>query len=649
MYTLKVTYDGYRTTTVDVAVTGANAEKDIRLQNYVVGGEAGSYKSNTSSWDLSGESDSDVTLNLQDRASGGPIYFSDVFSDTVVIQVTMTNITNQLISQPYYKTQSNANGEYENDPGMGICVRSGGGSSYYMAYHTGYRIRWNNGSYNDMRLNTSCTAEAHSLRYAGNSVKMTLMRYKSQFFVYLNYEGDEGYDDLVFAEENSRIQNAKAAYGFAFDSSAILTVRYSDYSIKSDNEAADIIFNKLYSEIDYDPSKLEIGGLTDYNGKKYGLYNSELTIRAKGLGSKEIGKVTVNGEEAFYLTAGNNSLTYKLTQYDAEKMPAYTFTYVTEAGQSVSGKVNVKAKITAVDEARTVHMYCDTDSSGNYSLSLPKGEYDIIAQADGYMGGSVPVSVNGAVSAPNITLKPELLGSRATLNGTNILSRTSAYRYDFNEERLKHSIRVDNTGNGGAIYFKETAENVAIAFSFVNNGGTEPDPGIGIWTTSCNEPALNGPSLRTLFKAQSTDLLWRRTSASDDRGWATKDKDPVNCGQWQAGYDLRKDKGIVYDAVFVRYENTYYLFIKQHGEENYKISVKYHTDLIGGAAAYGFAITAGNSATIDVEFFDHEFVSEKSEVKTKLNGLLGENGQATVVNLTEYALPKKFRGEDSAL
>ncbi|MBQ7369730.1 MAG: hypothetical protein IJW58_01995 [Clostridia bacterium] len=613
-YQIRIGYNGYRTTTVDVIVANTDVRLNLGLENYVVGGSANGRVSNTAAWDLSQESENVVTLDLLDRTSGGAIYFTDVYSNAVVIEVTITNLTNQEISEPYYKTGSNLNGEYESDPGAGIRVTSNKGTSFYMLYKEGYRNRWNNGSYNDMHLNTNCATK--SIFKTGEAIKMKLARFGEQFYMYID-------GNLVYAEKNPFIGNDNAVYGFFYDSSAILKLQFSDYSILSGQQAEDEIQNTLLAKFNYDQTIVQVDGLK--NG--YGLYNTEPVISLKNIPDGKARLVAVGGVK-YYLTSKNNSITYAISDYNPAGMPDVTI----ECGnlidaRLVSGKINVQANMFAYSEDG-VYTYFQTDKNGNYQIYLPDGTYHIIAQAKGYMGDYKTVSVNGsAINGLNITLKEELLGNNVIINNESngsqveVLSRPLGYPISFNEKELRHSVHANENGNGGGIYFKDlVSKDVMISFSFVYNSGSENDPGIGIWVTNAREPALNGQSIRVLFKNQAMDVLWRKQTGNEigvDRGWIGK---AIYQNGATASYDVRT-QGVEYDAIFVRLDNVYYMYIKQSSETEYKLACKFESDIVPDLAAYGFSVTAGSSSNI--EFFNYSYQTDKAEIQNALNELSG--------------------------
>ncbi|MGN1061551.1 MAG: carboxypeptidase-like regulatory domain-containing protein, partial [Candidatus Scatosoma sp.] len=426
-YELRMDYNGYRTTTVDVDVAEQNVTLDFALEDYVIGGSAQGFVSNTAAWDLSKESENCVVLDLLDRTSGGSVYFSNVYSNSVVIEVTITNLTNQEISEPYYKTNSNLNGEYESDPGAGIRVATKKGSSYYMLYKNGYRNRWNNGSYNDMHLDPTCGK--NYIFQPGQSIKLKLARYGEQFYMYID-------DNLVYAEKNSFLGDEKAVYGFFYDSSAILKLQYSDYSILYGEEAEEEIAKTLLAKFNYDESIIQVDGLRD----GYGLYNTDAVIFLKNIPNGKARLVTV-GEERYYLTAKNNSIVYSISDYGAAAMPDVNIVCGEELdAYLVSGSVNVASDMLAYTADGT-YTYFQTEENGNYQIYLPNGTYYIIAQANGYMGDYKTVTVAGAaVTAGETALYKELLGTSVNIKNPNdgsnveVLSRPLGYPISFKEK-----------------------------------------------------------------------------------------------------------------------------------------------------------------------------------------------------------------------
>jgi hypothetical protein len=236
--------------------------------------------------------------------------------------------------------------------------------------------------------------------------------------------------------------------------------------------------------------------------------------------------------------------------------------------------------------------------------------------------------VNGSdIHNVNLSLKEDLLGNKVSIknsaSGSNVdvYSRFLGYRLGFNEKELRHSVQANENGNGGGIYFKDlAAKDVMISFSFVYNDGSEKDPGVGIWVTNANDPALNGQSIRVLFKSQEMNVLWREKAGNvkgENYGWISKDEYQNGA---TASYDVRT-KGIQYDAVFVRLDNVYYMFIKRSDETEYKLACKFASDIVPDLAVYGFSITA--SDTTDIEFFHYSYQTDKAEIINTLKELSG--------------------------
>lgn len=600
-YTIVLEYKGYRTTRfgLDVGTTDVT-DKTLTLENYVVGGDAGTHKSNTAAWDMSQESNNKVVLDLQDRTSGGVVYFTGVVSDAVVIDVTVTNLTNQLISEPYYKTNSNANGEYENDPGAGIAVSTNKATAHYKLYWQGYRNRLD-GSYSSSSLKVNSACGTKDFRVSGTSIRLTFMRSGEMCYMYID-------GNLVYYGANPNLGDADSVYAFSYDSSAILKVEFKDYSILSGDDARAEIYDRLAAQFVYDGNKIEVSDLQN----SYGLLGKTPVISVKGLTAGQVAKVKVNNQY-YYVNSKDNSIEYKVESFGAFAKVNVSVEEVT-SGKLVSGSVNTAASLTVLSSDKKVSLDVATDENGAYSTYLGSGSYYVVAQANGYKGAYRSVSVaNGAVSGVNFTLEKDELASTVYNGGVAVHSRTIEGSYDrkFNLDEMRHSVRVGQSGNGGGIYFGDSsATDIMISFKYIKHDGTETDPGFGIWATSVNEPASNGPNIRMLLK--STKVEARCVSSSNETSFATLNG--------ATGIDVRQNS-VVFDCVYIRRNNVYYLFVKAGNAATYTQVCEYTSDVIPGAAVYGLTVTAGNGLTLDGEFYDYGFTKSVSEIDARLSQL----------------------------
>lgn len=591
-YTITVSATGYRDTTFTVDMKKKNQEKTLTVDNYLVGGEAGDgglakYVSNTGAWDMTRESESLVVLDLQDRKSGGNIYFSDVWETNAVINVTISNITDPNI------------GIYEKDPGAGIAVSNmvdgKKHTSIYNLYQAGYRVRLD-GSYNSGSLYYNKTAGTKNLATSSDKIKLTLVRLDTNVYMFID-------DKLVYSVNNDYVKGP-AAYGFTFDASSTLALQFEDYSILTGNNAINYAKSMLYSKFNYDSSIFSVSNLTKDG---YGLYNTTPVISVKGLKDKEVAIVAVD-EQKYYVTKKNNSIEHAISNYDKDGMPDVNVQLVGKTtGYQVTGKVDRKSEVVIVD-AQGIRALLNTDKSGNYSVFLPNGEYTAYANLEGYITESVEFKVAGGnVAIKKITLKKDILVDKVTLNKIDIWSRNSSYIRHFNEKTGRYSLNVDQNGNGGAVYLDEGSlgKNVLVKYSFEIHNTGEKNPGIGVWVATTGSPDVHN-SVRFTFNGNKVSV--RNMVTNQQATWESKVMD---------GYNISEKKG-VYDAAFVRKGNTYYVYLKTREEANYSLVATFNYGTVPGDAAYGFTVTT--SSPLEAEIFDYSYSTNLSAINTFMKG-----------------------------
>lgn len=599
-YKVTIIQNGYRETSYTTVVKDTNLEESYKVQQYLVGGNTvdpnntlASYYSNPAAWDMTRESNSYITLDLQDRTSGGNVYFTDVFAENVVINVTITNITDRNI------------GTYEKDPGAGIVVANitdgDRRSSIYNLYQAGYRVRLK-GSYASDSLFYNKGAAKTNLATSSDSIKLTLMRIGTLYYMFID-------DTLVYSVDNPYIQGP-AAYGFTFDSSSTLALAFEDYSIVTGDAAVEQAQQVLYSQFIYDKNTIEIDGLEN----DMGLYQTTPVISAKGIEGNKVAHIQVD-DESYYLSSKNNAIEHPIDKYDVTGMPDVNVTFKgTLDGQLIKGSVNKQGSVPVVIvSSNGTKSYINTDSEGKYELYLPSGSYNAYAKLDGYSSDSVSFTVeNSEVNVGEISLNQSILVNKVQINGgPTVWSRPSAYQTYYNEETNRYSINVDQNGNGGAIYLEEQAvsKNILIKYSFVKNASKEPNPGVGIWVVTSGSPDQQN-SIRFVYAGGSANVRDQVTNQS---------------ATWPSGkmsYNLNDNDGIQYDAAFVREGKTYYMYLKLSTEDTYKLVYTYTSETVPGYAAYGFAVTG--SQEMKFEIFDYSYSTSQTDINSFKEGANNE-------------------------
>lgn len=587
-YEVTVSYDNYRDTTLSAGKVDIDCKLDLRIENYVVGGSVessdGSWRvsSNISAWDMSNESENTVVLDSQDRLSRGDIYFTGISSENVFIEVTVTNLTDPNI------------GVYESDPGAGICVtqKFGGAtrSAYYMLYRAGYRVR-PTGSYTDGTLVFNGAVTDSDIRDFGRDVKLTFVRLGDRYFMFID-------EVLAYAGVNDTIVG-EAAYGLSADSASTIMFKYSDYSILSGNDAVAAAEQLLYARFIYDHDELSITGEDFYND--IGLYDSTVTITVKDLTGSDVAILTVN-DEVYCLSRFNDSLRYTVSGYTANGLPDISLDVKRTTGSVAKGKVNVKSVVTAKGSA--FKAVTETDSSGNWQFYLPDGEYAFIAVADGYEAAYVTDEIqSGGTANIDINLEAARIGESVTLRG-NVLRSGLGYSFGFNEDLLRNEVKAVQSANGNAVYFSETAADVAVKFSFTKVSGSESDPGFGIWFATADNPAETD-SVRFLFKSNMLEI---RDRAGSEIHWDRTAK---------LG-DIYVNNG-TYDALVIRKENTYSIYLRESGIGEYIKVYSYVSDTISGVSAIGLCLSA--MSPIDARFFYYSLITDAEEIDALLSTL----------------------------
>ena len=490
-------------------------------------------------------------------------------------------------------------GIYEKDPGAGIVISNMKDNkkctSIYNLYQAGYRVRLK-GSYASDSLHYEKNVAATNLANSNGKIKLTLVRIDTYIYMFID-------DKLVYSAVNYYI-SGPAAYGFTFDSSSTLALQYENYSILVEDDALAYAKNILYSKFYYDSNVFDISNLTEDN---LGLYNTTPTISVKGLKDNEAAIVDVNGSK-YYVTKYNNLIEHPISTYNLEGMPDVNVKLVEKiSAYKVIGKAEMKSNVVIVDE-NGIKAQVATDENGSYELYLPNGKYFAYANLNYYVTNCVYFEIkDNTTNVSNLTLKKDVLVNKVKVNSVDIWSRSGSFLRCFNEKTGRYSVNVGQNGNGGAIYFDEGASSkkILIKYSFEIHYSEEKNPGIGVWVATTSSPDVQN-SIRFTFAGNK--VLVRDIVTDQNPKWPY---------MIMENYNISDNKS-VYDATFIRDENTYYIYLKLHEEKDYSLVATYESDTVPTVAAYGF--TVATSSKLDAEIFDYSYTVDTNEIKAFKDG-----------------------------
>lgn len=416
-YTLTVSASGYRKNVIGIVVTGEEASvqvPDALLMRNVAGGSVEingtKYNSLTTNWDMSREDDSVIVA--QKDSNNSLVYFTDVVSDSAVIDFTISNRTLITVAP------------YEDQPCMGISFTDGKEHFDLFVLNEGLRISpyggWNG---NNAAYNTTVPV-SYSLR-ANETPEVLSFRFVKSGAVVAAYFNDGGeYTELIRLEDERLAK--MTAYAFTVCQSQECKLEFSDYSILTGESAQDIIRDYLYEEVELtsDDGSAQSVAVSGTGAENEILYGKTFTVINNG----ERTVVASYGGRAFVLSPGESC------DFTALSSGFVKTVYVSDT-VTVMGRVRLDAIFgdAECDLTDTV-LYFESDDfslefagvvseSGSFSLSLPEASYSMRAVNPEFLSTPVVFSVGAGGTSPeavlNLSAVDETLGSAKQYNVDN--------------------------------------------------------------------------------------------------------------------------------------------------------------------------------------------------------------------------------------
>lgn len=649
-YGYELTYElgGYSSATIDFGILEQDVEKDVDLNANLLGGTAsnGSITLSTdlSKWTIDESSSVRSAIVEQNENNGLAAYFSgNLISDTAVIEVTIKNITDPSVYP-----------NYNRDPSVGIRI-SNSDSLYtsVMLCRTGIRIL-DSADWNPVDVFGLTDKDIASVGDAAESVTLRVARRREKIFVFIDGE-------MVYSAEISRV-SGDAGYALAFSTSSPLTVQYTDYSIMTGDAAEEWIRDNIYAPVIIDSeeeSLVAFRGLERFGTDYYFVKGSEIEVIPDSIAEDVYVETGIENEkEKILLNEGVRPV--KLTM----PMEACVLYVRVMRGTRVSGFVHLNnsavssgVDVSLISEQGNMNFRVE-NSDGTWSVILPDGSYAVEFSKAGYYtrtetfnvtpesgnwgvteliayGTQGGTSVGGATTLGIVTLTSDL-------SGADLL-------YDYTTQRF--SLRMkDQTGvaNNQLLFTDLTGRNVMISFSAYVTAAENDDSSLMIGVEAINASggrqtvrfASNGIRLADTAGTASGTLYTSRVTSVNVTGNTTYGAlNHFNVyNPWNGA-----NAGRASNFVFIRRENTYYLFSKYEGESDYRFIARFdatNPNFMTDDLAWGLSVAASESKKAAVSFTDFSSSTDAEEidawlVRAETGSVIGGNTHLPDADSTE--------------
>ena len=428
-YVMEITGLGYRklvyeTEVIDSDIIDDTSTSDIyegleiTAQANVVGGSVNSsvrydqydspvnlninVSSNSTPWDLSREDEAIAVYNsnVPDMST---IFFTGKADVNAVMEVTITNTTD-----------INLFPDYEKDPSAGFVITDGGTRMFIGLLRQGIRVL-PTGGWNGDQFDANNLVKYNTVNSVGSTATLKIIREGRFYYVFID-------DVLVYTYENytftigaslngaSVSVDKPTAFGFAVTTSYPINIEFTDYRCVTGQEAIDEIYNTIYSEPKLtessNPYGIELKGLNgngmvkqgdsftaaieNLNGKAYELkvYGTDSSVYKKYIISESCKEVEIA------------ALSERYMNIDVTEIAAADLVTVTGKIRTEDGKALGDAKFKAYYDNRLGEYQISYDGEGNYTMTLPKGEYELSAVKSGYYTSykNINITEGGALS-----------------------------------------------------------------------------------------------------------------------------------------------------------------------------------------------------------------------------------------------------------
>lgn len=493
--------------TQDYYVFNKDGYRDVDREGAVLGNTSVGW-SKSGNWDISKEAEGVV------RSSSGTehhqIFFTGTYGRDFVVETTMTFIK-----------------PLENQwPKAGIIFR-GADANWYTVYvnlmenlveDSGHGTKNvtkvllttvdQNWKWRDLS-----TVQFENTAKVKDEVKLTVMKYGNTFHYFVN--------DIYLASEEMSFMNIDVFPGFYALGCDVI---YKNSSCKE--LTPDMVKKYLNKEGVYliEEEVVTTGGLASVDkmtvkkGESYKIYMNTKS-------GYEVSSILINGKEhikdarqkakgGVYVVEnvqGNQEIRVSFAECKGNSI----------SGTLTDGKTNLAATL-AVESKTNGTLHYDIEGSGNYSIVLPKGTYEMKIKAEGYETQVITVEVKGNV-VKNINLPKSEFPKSVEMNGKNYQTGRWAWNLD---EAYKKVVTSNKNGNKLPLFFEGTTKD------FVVESKIE-------YTTEFTE----GES------AYQPDLMGGfRFASKDKEGWVVVRESGIVYTGWKWDYS-----GGLYSDVLLRY------------------------------------------------------------------------------------------------
>lgn len=425
---------------------------------------------------------------------------------------------------------------------------------------------------------------------------------------------------------------------------------FKNYTITSEgvDEAIAALNAKLRNEItvtangdDHGTSEITVDGAEYVSGTTL-TYSKPVTVTVKPTyvtGDKYEAKVTlkVNGTESsadFKATGNKKDIAYTFTaKYGAKYEFEVTYT---KLDNTVSGVVTESAGGGAISGATVTLLNggaavatATTDTEGKYSFAaVAAGTYSLkIASGAHYTRvyeNAVAVAAGDPIAAPVAELDKSVFGGDTTFSNGTTVKFSSDLNVDYNYDTKALTVTTVDGKNSSNLQTQNALfTGIKDAYSVVKftvenkGGGTEGDPGMGVRYVDANDNKFQ--------------YLTRQTGGRiGEPKWIGSTGNNLTSGFSFA------NPGI-YDVMFVRADNTYYMIAKEHSARDYELlyvsTVATRTaqgidnaKMPSGEARVSLSFTIGPNLTVNYEYTGFEAAQGEAAV----NAIIGKTHTVTL-------------------
>lgn len=401
----------------------------------------------TANWDLSQEENGVIRSSF--GSENHKIFFKEDYGSNFIVETTIIPVTD------LNNTAPKAGIFFQLPTGMYNAVLLDMRESYLTDVGNGTKnfktLRIAALDYEDAWNMVYCDEEMYENPNASskNGVKMTVIKYGPQFWVFLN---DKFVTTLDYFFLDTDV--IPGIYSLGGD---VIFKDYSCTAIDEDSLTEYIHKKNLYL---VDANIASAGGevtTSEFSVVKGGSYDINITSNT----GYEVSSVLINGKEMINDVKKNGSGgTYTVTNIKSDQEIKVSFQKCegsTFTGQVKAGDNYIGAAITVKGLTNKALCYkVNAAGQNGFSIMLPKGKYEVVAIADGYKKIVQTVTINGDVSK-TYTVTSSQFPESVDVNGQTVASNLKVWNIE-DEYLGKVSTSYAAGGKTKPLYFNTTAK-----------------------------------------------------------------------------------------------------------------------------------------------------------------------------------------------